>query len=95
MDGEESQEQVVKKLVRYALACEFQRLPIRRAGISEKGLYKVLYQSLRADINSDHETTGPFQESFRPSPETAQAEIWHGNDRVTRERKDHYKGETR
>ena len=43
MDGEESQEQVVKKLVRYALACEFQRLPIRRSGISEKGLYKALY----------------------------------------------------
>jgi len=35
-DGD-SQEQLVKKLVRYALACEYQRIPIRRAGISEKG----------------------------------------------------------
>lgn len=35
--GEDSQEQLVKKLVRYALACEYQRMPIRRAGITEKG----------------------------------------------------------
>jgi hypothetical protein len=33
----DSQDQVVKKLVRYALACEFQRLPIKRIGITEKG----------------------------------------------------------
>jgi len=32
-----SEDQLVKKLVRYALACEFQRLPIRRTGITEKG----------------------------------------------------------
>jgi hypothetical protein len=31
-----TQDQLVKKLVRYALACEYQRLPIRRAGITEK-----------------------------------------------------------
>ena len=36
-DGENSQDQVVKKLVRYALACEYSRLPITRAGIREKG----------------------------------------------------------
>ena len=35
--GEDSHDQLVKKLVRYALACEYQRMPIRRAGISEKG----------------------------------------------------------
>ena len=38
MDGEaDSQDQIVKKLVRYALACEYQRIPIKRIGISEKG----------------------------------------------------------
>jgi hypothetical protein len=37
VDGEGSQDQVVKKMVRYALACEYQRLPIKRAGIAEKG----------------------------------------------------------
>jgi hypothetical protein len=33
----DSQDQVVKKLVRYALACEFQRTSIKRVGITEKG----------------------------------------------------------
>ena len=35
----ESKDQLVKKLVRYALACEYQRLPIRREGIRDKGLF--------------------------------------------------------
>lgn len=33
----DNQDQLVKKFVRYALACEYQRIPIRRNGISEKG----------------------------------------------------------
>ena len=38
IDGEaDDQDQIVKKLVRYALACEFQRITIKRTGISEKG----------------------------------------------------------
>lgn len=36
IDG--SMEQLTKKLVRYALACEFGRVPIRREGIREKGM---------------------------------------------------------
>ncbi|TAQ85960.1 hypothetical protein B7494_g5727 [Chlorociboria aeruginascens] len=41
VDGEaESDEQVVKKFVRYALACEFSRQPITRVGIREKVLPK-------------------------------------------------------
>lgn len=36
-DGDKSKSQLVKKLVRYALACEFSRQPIRRDGIREKG----------------------------------------------------------
>lgn len=39
VDGEETLDQAVKKLVRYALACEYQRISIKRAGISEKGQY--------------------------------------------------------
>jgi hypothetical protein len=46
VDGGESQDQVVKKLVRYALACEYQRLPIKRSGISEKGQYLHEFQGL-------------------------------------------------
>lgn len=41
----EGQDQTVKKMVRYALACEYQRMPIRRAGISEKGrTFRVFHQ---------------------------------------------------
>lgn len=36
-DLDESQDQVVKKMVRYALACEFQRKSIKRQDISDKG----------------------------------------------------------
>jgi hypothetical protein len=34
----DAQDQTVKKMVRYALACEYQRIPVRRSGISEKGI---------------------------------------------------------
>jgi hypothetical protein len=37
-DVDGSMEQLAKKLVRYALACEFGRVPIRREGIREKGM---------------------------------------------------------
>ncbi|KAG9228846.1 MAGE family-domain-containing protein [Amylocarpus encephaloides] len=57
--GTESQDQVVKKLVRYALACEFQRLPIRRAGISEKvlgncsrGSFKRTFEETQKQLRS-------------------------------------------
>lgn len=35
--GESADALLVKKLVRYALACDFSRTPIRRDGIKEKG----------------------------------------------------------
>jgi len=38
-EGQEGDAQVVKRFVRYALACEFQRKYIRRADVTEKGLY--------------------------------------------------------
>ena len=41
-----SQDQVVKKLVRYALACEYQRTSIKRSCITEKGQHlPFLFQS--------------------------------------------------
>ncbi|TEY56589.1 hypothetical protein BOTCAL_0224g00060 [Botryotinia calthae] len=56
-DREESLDQVVKKLVRYALACEFQRLPITRTGIKEK--------VLGAQSRSFKSIFEPAQESLR------------------------------
>lgn len=50
MDGvhrdDSEQNQMVKKLVRYALACEYSRTPIRREGIKDKGnsAFYVAYQ---------------------------------------------------
>lgn len=35
--GVSFEDQLAKKLVRYALSCEFSRTPIRRQGIREKG----------------------------------------------------------
>jgi hypothetical protein len=40
--GPDSTKDLVKQLVRYALACEFSRTPIRRDGIREKGMYLLL-----------------------------------------------------
>lgn len=42
MGGVERDEtsQLIKKLVRYALACEYSRTPIRREGIKEKGAHE-------------------------------------------------------
>ena len=33
----DSEDQLIKKLVRYALACEYSRQPIRREGVRDKG----------------------------------------------------------
>lgn len=40
--GASDEDQLVKKFVRYALACEYARLPIRRDGVREKGTSQVL-----------------------------------------------------
>jgi MAGE family len=44
MGGVERDEtsQLIKKLVRYALACEYSRTPIRRDGVKEKGTRRAL-----------------------------------------------------
>lgn len=53
VDGRpDAQDQTVKKMVRYALACEYQRMPIRRSGISEKGITSGLCSKSLLTIQS-------------------------------------------
>ncbi|PVH80197.1 MAGE-domain-containing protein [Cadophora sp. DSE1049] len=58
-DLDESQDQVVKKMVRYALACEFQRKSIKRQKISEKvigkqhrGAFKRVFESAQNQLRT-------------------------------------------
>jgi hypothetical protein len=64
VDGDESQAQVVKKLVRYALACEFQRLPIKRAGISEKGWHLHCAEESKLTGTVMQKQRAPFKRVF-------------------------------
>jgi len=56
--ADSSQDQMVKKLVRLALASEYQRRPIRRADISEKVLgsqgrqFKKVFDQAQLDLRS-------------------------------------------
>lgn len=46
MGGEATQsadDQLAKKLVRYAISCEYSRVPIRRDGIKERGNSKEIH----------------------------------------------------
>ncbi|RDL41042.1 uncharacterized protein BP5553_01021 [Venustampulla echinocandica] len=87
LDGEtDSQDQVVKKLVRYALACEFQRVPIKRVGISEKGQCSTTSCDLHADYGSSGKTTRQLQTGVRCSATAFAIKIWHGDDGTTRTR---------
>ena len=36
--GSNADDQLAKKLVRYAISCEYSRTPIRRDGIKERGI---------------------------------------------------------
>lgn len=42
VEGDADKDQLIKKLVRYALACEYSRIPIKRDGIREKGRARKL-----------------------------------------------------
>ena len=66
VDGDEadSQDQVVKKLVRYALACEYQRMPIKRANITEKGRSYIACIEAGLIRNSHGQAARSFQKSF-------------------------------
>lgn len=55
---QEPQDQVVKKLVRYALACEYQRMRITRTGIADKviskqrGAFKRVFELAQKDLRT-------------------------------------------
>jgi hypothetical protein len=53
--GASATSQLVKKLVRYVLACEYQRLPIRREGIREKVMEKHSGRMFNAVFNKAQE----------------------------------------
>lgn len=81
VDGDEadSQDQLVKKLVRYALACEYQRIPIKRANITEKGACYIVGVGAGLTQISYVETTCPFQAGIRTCTEATQDCFWNGN----------------
>jgi len=79
VDGEESMDQAVKKLVRYALACEYQRITIKRTGISEKGQYSKSHDLSNADIRSSRKATPLVQTGIRCSAKTTTEQIWDGD----------------
>ncbi|KAI0838104.1 MAGE-domain-containing protein [Hypoxylon sp. FL0890] len=55
-DGDGTEDQLVKKLVRYALACEYARIPIKRDGIRDKVLgshprsFKRVFEGAQAQL---------------------------------------------
>ncbi|RKF76664.1 putative mage family protein [Golovinomyces cichoracearum] len=63
IDGMEDLNQTVKKLVRYALACEYQRSTIKRTGITERGL--SLFHVKKILIRQSLENRSEAQEQLR------------------------------
>lgn len=45
--GSSADDQLAKKLVRYALSCEYSRTPIRRDGIKERGKKTCISREMR------------------------------------------------
>jgi hypothetical protein len=86
--GADTQDQAVKKLVRYALACEFQRLVIRRTGIAEKGWSPMLrMSSCTKDFSIGKCISRIIQTHIRRGTEAITKQIWNGNGRAARKRK--------
>jgi len=72
-EDENSKNQFVKKLVRYALACEYARLPIRREGIKEKGQYSTLKNSQL--LTTSYIVFGKHKVSFKQVFDEAQEQL--------------------
>ncbi|TQS34858.1 hypothetical protein Golomagni_04744 [Golovinomyces magnicellulatus] len=64
--GMEDLNQTVKKLVRYALACEFQRSTIKRTGITERGW--SLFHDMKILIRQSLENRGAVLNKFSRRP---------------------------
>jgi len=68
----DGQDQTVKKLVRYALACEYKRTKITRAGISEKGRFVGIWLAQSTNVAViGKQRGGAFKKAF----EGAQKEL--------------------
>lgn len=92
MNGPPNEElsQLIKGLVRYAIACDFSRTPIRRDAIREKGLcpfFSFFFLSpplmipyiLTPSLLSSRYKWPAVQNSICRSSETAPSSFWHGN----------------
>lgn len=88
--------QLIKKLVRYAMACDFSRTPIRRDGIKEKGvLIRPQEMQALAKLTLDDSAWRPksiFQENIRRGAENPPRCIWHGNGRTACQRETNKRG---
>jgi hypothetical protein len=84
--GGVNHEQLVKKFVRYALACEYARQPIRRQEVNTKGLARILYLREcwrgQADRLGDSygEPCKTIQDRVRRGAITTAVCVWDGDD---------------
>lgn len=91
--------QLAKKLVRYALSCEFSRTPIRRQGIREKGRPTPMPKSThhsdetRLTQNSPWRAPAGIQEGLRARAGAAAENLRDGDEAAARPRKANTRGE--
>jgi hypothetical protein len=80
--------QLIKNLVRYALACEYSRTPIRRDGIKEKGTCREGLVLLGHPLTplSAWCKRARVQEGVRWRTEAITGHLWHGDGRVAYQR---------
>lgn len=81
-------EQLAKKLVRYAMACDFSRIPIRRDGIKDKGQSAGFMEGWRHESNTARSTRRPrksISTSLQDCTRTTSGSMGHGIARATDE----------
>lgn len=78
--------QMVKNLVRYALACEYSRTPIRRDGIRDKGIDTNCSQNPvptpSLTISSARCQRARVQEGVCRRTDAVTGDVWHGDGRA-------------
>jgi hypothetical protein len=88
--GSSADDQLAKKLVRYALSCEYSRTAIRRDGIKERGTIEA-QGGPRPHTNSEYSFGEPkpiLQAHIRSGAETAPSSLGNGTTRASGTRKD-------
>jgi hypothetical protein len=80
--------QLIKNLLRYALACEYSRTPIRRDGIKEKGTYREKLVPLGRPLTplSAWCEWARIQEGVCWRTEAITGHVWHGDGRAAYQR---------